>query len=362
MRIRPPAFLPSMLLLSFAACEPPLRDPAIPSSGILEPTVEPLQPAAVEVRDPKIFEVFQEVAQIEVLATGFTWAEGPVWVAEGGYLLFSDVPEDTVFRWDEREGLRPWLRPSGHTTVAPRGREPGANGLALDAAGRLVLCQHGDRRLARLEAVDEGPWIDGPAAPFITLADRFAGRRFNSPNDLVIHPSGDIYFTDPPYGLPDEEARELTFNGVFRLDGAGRVHRLTDRLSRPNGIALSPDAATLYVANSDPQKALWMKWSLDAAGDLAAGTVLYDATSWVSDERPGLPDGMAVDRRGRIFATGPGGIWVFATDGRHLGTLRLPDPTANCALDATGAYLYMTSDHRLLRVALRSPSQEPPPA
>ena len=304
-----------------------------------------------EAQDPGFEELFADGPELEILADGFTWSEGPVWIPSGGFLLFSDVPEDTIYRWSEANGLEPWIRPSGHTTNQPRGREPGSNGLVLDADGRLLLCQHGDRRVAALQDAASGPFLEQPA-PFETIIDHIDGRRFNSPNDLVVHPDGSIYFTDPPYGLIDEDAREIEHHGIYRVSD-GQVSLLHAELSRPNGIVLSPDGKTLYVANSDPQQALWMSWSVLEDGTLGDGRVLLDATPQVSDERPGLPDGMAVDVEGRVYATGPGGLWVFGADGGHLGTVRLPNPTANVTFGDDGS-LYLTSDHQLLRLKTRT--------
>jgi gluconolactonase len=288
-------------------------------------------------------------AKIEVLAQGFDWAEGPLWIADGDYVLFSDVPTNRIYRWREGEGHTVWLDPSGYTGEVPRGGEPGSNGLLLDSMGRLVVCQHGDRRVARLETS-----LTSPAPDFTTLAGRYDGMRFNSPNDAAFHSSGALYFTDPPYGLaegPEDPDREIDFEGVFRLDPDGTVSLLTTDLSRPNGIAFSPDEKTLYVANSDPERAIWMAYDVRADGSIANGRVFFDATPRV-DELPGLPDGLKVDDEGNLFATGPGGVLVLAPDGRHLGTIVTTQPTANCAFGDAGESLYMTADSYLLRIRL----------
>ncbi len=212
-----------------------------------------------------------------------------------------------------------------------------------------MLCQHGDRRVARLEAP-----LSAPEPRFSTLADRYEGRRLNSPNDGVYDSTGNLYFTDPPYGLAggaDDPARELPFSGVYRLGVDGRLTLLTKELSRPNGIALSPDERTLYVANSDPERAIWMAYELLADGTLGDGRVFFDATARVG-KRPGLPDGLKVDGAGNLFATGPGGVWVLSPEGRHLGTILTTQATANCAFDADGSTLYMTADDYLLRIRL----------
>ena len=303
----------------------------------------------VERLDPAIDALIPPDAVIEVLAEGFEWTEGPVWVEDGRYLLFSDIPRNRVNRWKEGEGHRVWLEPSGYTGDTPRGGEPGSNCLIMDTEDRLVLCQHGDRRMARMDAP-----LSAPEPVFATLADRYDGNRFNSPNDAVYDSQGALYFTDPPYGLPEgpgDPTQETPFNGVYRLSTDGVVTLLTDELSRPNGIALSPDERTLYVANSDPGRAIWMAYDRLPDGSIANGRVFFDATEWVP-ERLGLPDGMKVDAAGNLFATGPGGVLVFAPDGRHLGTIRTTQATANCAFDADGSTLYMTADDYLLRIRL----------
>lgn len=304
---------------------------------------------SIERLDPAIDELIPTAAVIEILADGFDWAEGPVWIPDEEFVLFSDVPANRIYRWQEGEGHTVWLEPSGYTGEIPRGGEPGSNGLLLDHDGRLVLAQHGDRRIARLEAP-----LTSPAPEFSTVADNFDGQRFNSPNDAVIDRHGALYFTDPPYGLaagPEDPEREMDFAGVFRVDPQGEVSLLTTELSRPNGIALSPDETTLYVANSDPQRALWMAYDLAADGSVANGRVFFDATRWV-EERPGLPDGLKVDAAGNLFATGPGGVLVFSPDGLHLGTIVTTVPTANCALGEGGKSIYMTADRYLLRLRL----------
>ena len=284
-------------------------------------------------------------AEPDVLASGFTWSEGPVWRPAEGDLLFSDVPENTVYRWAESDGLSVFLRPSGLAFGAGEGqREVGANGLALDGEGRLLLAVHGTRSVMRL----------GDHFTRDTLAAGVDGRRFNSPNDLVLHSSGALFVTDPPYGLAEGDAsalKELPFNGVYRLDPDGTVTLVDDGLSRPNGIALSPDERTLYVANSDPQRAIWMAYPVAADGSVGEGTLLFDATAWVGPSRPGLPDGMAVDVDGNVFATGPGGVLVLSPAGDHLGTIPMEKATANVTFgDPDGRSLYLTSSDRLLRL------------
>jgi gluconolactonase len=300
----------------------------------------------IERLDPRFDKLIPKDAVCEVLADGFSWAEGPVWVAkDGGYLVFSDVIENTLWKWQEGKGKSVFLKPSGYSGTNDKLREPGANGNTLDAQGRLVSCEHGNRRVARLEK-------DGKKK---TLIDRFKGKRFNSPNDLAYRSNGDLYFTDPPYGLMVKDAegfpgQELDFCGVYRLSKNGALTLLTREMSKPNGIAFSPDEKTLYVANSDPEKAVWMAYSVKSDGTLGKGRVFFDATKWVKTKK-GLPDGLRVDREGNLFATGPGGVLVFAPDGTHLGTIATGVPTANCAFGGgDGSTLFVTADKQLCRV------------
>lgn len=297
--------------------------------------------------DPRLDAIVPADARIELLADGFDWSEGPVWFPDdGGYLLFSDVPRNVVHRFRDGHGVDVFLRPSGYTGTTPRGGEPGSNGLARDGDGQLVLMQHGDRRVARLTR--EG-WT------YQTLADRYEGKRFNSPNDGVFSSAGDFYFTDPPYGLPknvDDPTKELDFQGVYRLRKGGALELLTREITRPNGIALSPDEKTLYVNNSDPERAVCMAFPIGPDGKLGSGRVFFDRTEDAKRKLPGLPDGLKVDQRGNLFATGPGGVLIYAPDGTHLGTFAMGVPTANCAFGDDGSTLYITADSYLARVRL----------
>lgn len=297
-------------------------------------------------QDARLDALIAPDATIEVLASGFQWSEGPVWVRDGGYLLFSDIPRNSIMRWRENEDLSFYMKPSGYTGVADYGREPGSNGLTLDAQGRLTLCEHGDRRIARLEK-------DGGKC---TLVDNYEGKRLNSPNDLVYRSNGDLYFTDPPYGLPknfDDPRRELDFCGVYRLSVDNRVTLLTREMTRPNGIAFSPDERTLYVAQSDPKRAIWMAFPVKDDGTVGQGRVFADVTSLVG-KMPGLPDGLKVDQAGNLFATGPGGVLIFAPDGTLLGRIETGQATANCAWGDDGSTLYITADSYLCRIRTRT--------
>jgi gluconolactonase len=303
---------------------------------------------SLERLDPAFSALVSPDARIEKLAEGFDWSEGPVWRRSGGYLLFSDVPKNTIYQWQEGKGLRVFLRPAGYTGPTPAGRELGSNGLTIDAHDMLVMADHGNRQVAR---VDETKYTK------TVLADRYGGKRFNSPNDLVYRSNGDLYFTDPPYGLAgqnDDPAKELTQNGVYRLTPRGELSLLTSELRFPNGIAFSPDEKTLYVSNSETTRAIWMAYDVNADGTLARGRVLFDATPLVKQGRAGLPDGMKVDRQGNLFAGGPGGILVITPQGRHLGTIATGQPTANCAFGDDGSTLYMTANNQLLRIRLKT--------
>jgi gluconolactonase len=297
----------------------------------------------IERLDPRFDDLIPKDAAIEKLAEGFKWTEGPVWIPGRNFILFSDIPNNAIIQWTEQDGKRLFMKPAGYTGAAPHGREPGTNGLTLDREGRLVMCQHGDRRVVRVEK--DGHWT--------TLADKYQGKRFNSPNDLVFKSNGDLYFTDPPYGLPkgaDDPARELDFCGVYRVACDGKVTLLTDQMTRPNGIGFSPDEKTLYVAQSDPAKAVWMAFPVKPDGTLGEGRVFFDSTPWVKNKLPGLPDGLKVDKKGNLFATGPGGVDVFSPDGIFLGRLNTGVPTANCRFGDDGSTLYITANTWLCRV------------
>jgi gluconolactonase len=305
----------------------------------------------VERVDAAIDQILPMGAAMEILADGFDWSEGPVWIADHDMLLFSDIPPNAIYRWTQTEGATLFLQPSGYTGLIERSGEPGSNGLLLDQEGHLILCQHGDRRIARYTGS-----LEDPKPAYETIVDNYQGMRLNSPNDATFSPTGLLYFTDPPYGLEgnvEDPAKEIPFQGVYRVSRNGEVELLIDTLTRPNGIAFSPDGTVLYVANSDPDKALWMAYDLDAGGSITDGRVFFDVTNWVGKE-PGLPDGLKVHRDGTIFATGPGGVWIFSPSGKVLGKLKTGRATANCAFDDTYSNLYITADNYLLRLRLSS--------
>jgi gluconolactonase len=297
--------------------------------------------------DQLINTLIPEDAKIEILASGFDWSEGPLWLEDQEALIFSDVPANIIYRWSEQDSLSVFLEPSGYFGERKDKREPGSNGLALDLDGNLLLCQHGMRQVGRLKNSLQDPY---PA--YETLAFEWNGKKMNSPNDLVVHSDGSIFFTDPPYGLDEWDEKELDFQGVYRLKN-GELTLEIDSLSRPNGVALSPNEKTLYIAQSDPKKARYYAYDLNQAGDVLSGKILFDVTNMISPKRKGLPDGLKVHSSGVLFATGPGGVLIISPEGKHLGTIETGQATANCAFDAEEKYLYITADMHLMRIRLK---------
>ncbi len=298
---------------------------------------------------PSLDAVMSNEVTVSVIAQGYEWSEGPLWLDDKQMLLFSDVPANTIYQRTEKEGATKYLNPSGFTAQIAHGGESGSNGLVLDDKGNLILCQHGDRRIALMNSP-----IDQPKEEFITIADKYNGKRFNSPNDVVFY-NNSFFFTDPPYGLVKnmaDSSKEIAFQGVYRAKANGEVQLLIDSLTRPNGISFSPDHKKLYVANSDPEKARWYEYQLNDSLEIVSGKILYDATNKGSTEK-GLPDGMKVDAQGNIFATGPGGVWLFSGSGELLGKIKVEEVTSNCALTADGKTLFVTNDMNILRIQLR---------
>jgi gluconolactonase len=302
------------------------------------------------VNNPAIHQLIPENEVIEILADGFEWTEGPLWLPTENKLIFSDIPSNSIFEWTEKGGTKIYLKPAGYTGKNNRGGETGSNGLLLNAKNELILCQHGDRRMAKMNAK-----LSNPKAEFETIAGNYNGKKLNSPNDAVYDKKGNLYFTDPPYGLEfnmDDSAKELDFQGVYKVDNTGKITLLTKELSRPNGIAFSPDFKKLYVGNSDPDKAIWMVYDVDEKGQFKNGKVFFDATSKTKTLK-GLPDGMKVHKNGWIFATGPGGVLIFTPEGEHLGTIITGEATANCAFNEDYSALFITADDYLLKVILK---------
>lgn len=302
---------------------------------------------SIERIDRGLDNLIDSAATLEILSDGYEWSEGPLWVESEKMLLFSDVPTNTVYKWTEEDSIEVYLKPSGYTASnASNSEEEGSNGLALTQDGKLVLCQHGDRRLALLDAP-----LNAAQPKYTTLADNYEGKKFNSPNDVAIRNNGDYFFTDPPYGLPENVGQELPFQGVYKLSN-GTVTLLVDSLTRPNGLAFSPDEKTLIIANSDQEKAMWYAYDVDENDSLVNGRIFYDATQAGRTES-GLPDGLKIDKHGNVFATGPGGVWIFDKDAKLLGKIKVPASTANCAFSSDEKTLFLTADNYLLRLRMK---------
>ncbi|HEX5652509.1 MAG TPA: SMP-30/gluconolactonase/LRE family protein [Chitinophagaceae bacterium] len=304
----------------------------------------------IERLDPAIDAIIEKDAKIEIIAEGFDWSEGPLWLESQQLLLFSDVPANTIYKWTEKKGKEVYLTPSGYTGTEKRGGETGSNGLLLDPQGRLVLCQHGNRQMARMNAP-----LDQPAPRFIPIASQFQDKKLNSPNDAVFNSAGELYFTDPPYGLEKnmkDPKKEIPFQGVYKVDPQGEVILLTDSISRPNGIAIFPGGKKILIANSDPNKPYIYQYELDDAGTLKNASIFFDAGSQ-APSRKGLPDGLKIDSRNNVFATGPGGVYIFDGQGKWLGRIHLENAASNCALTADEKTLFITNDMYVLRVKMR---------
>jgi gluconolactonase len=295
--------------------------------------------------DPRFDKLVPINVKIEKIADGHKWVEGPVWNRKEGYLLFSDIPDNSIYKWQEGKGESLFLKPSGYTGKAPfEGPEPGSNGLAFDSSGKLVLTQHGDRRIARLEK-------DGAVT---VLADRYRGKRINSPNDLVFKSNGDLYFTDPPFGLPksfDDPRKELAFQGVYKFSKDGKLALLTKDIKAPNGIAFSPDEKKLYVSDVNYNRSAWLVYDVKDDGTVTNGRVFADASKWKKPPFFG-PDGLKLDKGGNLFGARPGGVSVFASDGTHLGSIETGTPTSNLAWGDDGSTLYITAGTALYRIKL----------
>jgi gluconolactonase len=305
----------------------------------------------IERFDAALDTIISTNAKPEIIAEGFEWSEGPLWVEKHNMLLFSDVPMNTIYKWTKENGKEVYLKPSGYTGTQPSlCKEPGSNGLTFDKNGNLVLCQHGNRQMARMDAS-----LDKPEAKFITVADKYNGKRFSSPNDAVYNSAGELFFTDPPYGLQtqnDSDAKkEIPFNGVYKVKTNGEVILLVDSITRPNGIALTPDEKKLIVACSDEAHPDW--YIFDISGDsLTNGKIFYSASEEAKTMK-GVPDGFKIDKNGNVFATGPGGVYIFNREGKKLGHIKLDDATSNVALSPNEKTIYITNDMYVLRLKMR---------
>jgi gluconolactonase len=326
----------------------PLSDPPSNFIWVRSATVDfykPPAPITDDVRvvrnDPALDAIVPPDLKAERLAEGFLFTEGPVWIADG-YLLFSDPNANTIYRWSGRDGLSVFRTKSGYTgTDIGEYGQPGSNGLALDREGRLTINEHGNRRVTRLERT----------GAVTVLADQFDGKRLNSPNDLVYKSDGSVYFTDPPFGLPqfgNDLRKELSFSGVFRV-ADGEVRLLNSELNGPNGLAFSPDEKYLYVGNWDEKQKVVMRYEVDADGSLSNGRVFVDLTKASGED---AIDGVKVDRAGNVYVSGPGGLWIFSPAGTHLGTLVTPEHPHNFAWGDDGRSLYLTARSTLYRIRL----------
>jgi gluconolactonase len=309
----------------------------------LEATAAEAPYARLESLDTRFDALIPPDATFQKIADDLMWSEGPLWDARRKTLLFSDIPRNVIMQWSDSRGVSRFLERSGYTGAAPfTGREPGSNGLTFDPQGRLTICQHGDRRVSRREA-------DGSIVP---LATQFEGKRLNSPNDLVFDRQGALYFTDPPFGLPGtftDPGKELPFNAVFRVAPDGAIQAVARDLEAPNGLGFSPDFKTLYVSNARASAPIWKAYQVNADGSLDAGRVFADASRYYHDG-DGVPDGLKIDVQGNVLATGPGGVFVFASDGALLGRILTGVPTSNLAFGEDGSTLFITANHRVLRV------------
>ena len=306
---------------------------------------------SIERIDAALDALIDTSAKAEIIAEGLDWSEGPVWVEKYKMLLFSDVPRDTVFKWTEAKGKEVYLTPSGYTDTIKRGGEMGSNGLTLDKNGNLVLCQCGNRQMARMDAP-----LDKPQPKYITLAGNYNGKKFNSPNDVVYNSKGELFFTDPPYGLEkqmNDPKKEIPFQGVFKVKTNGEVMLITDSLTRPNGLAFLPGEKTLLVANSDPAKPNWYAFELGEDGKGISSRIFYSAAGY-NRSLKGLPDGMKIDKQGNVFATGPGGVWIFNSTGKLLGKIKFDQATSNIALSPDEKTMYITNDMYILRLKMRN--------
>ena len=306
---------------------------------------------SIEILDDEALQIISPNTEIKEIASGFTWTEGPLWIENGNYLLFSDIPTNKIFKIDSDGKTTGYLDPAGYTGEIPRDGEMGSNGLLLSQEGDLVLLQHGDRRIAKMDAT-----LDSPNPKYITLVDSYNGKKFNSPNDGVFDSDGNLYFTDPPYGLQDgvnDLGKELDFQGVFCLKTSGELV-LIDKLTRPNGITFSPDGSKMYVAVSDPEHAVWYRYDVVAPGEVKNRTLFFDVTDLVGKKgQLGLPDGMKMHSQGYLFATGPGGVWVFNGNGIPIARIFTGEATSNCAFSKNEKTLFMTADDYVLKMDLK---------
>lgn len=306
----------------------------------------------IEIYDDGALAIIDKNAEFKSLGEGYSWIEGPLWLPKEAFLIFSDVPQNTIYKYTPTEGVSMYLKPSGANGISEHDSMQGSNGLLLNEKGQLVIMQHGDRRVAIMEAP-----LSAPQASYKTLADKYDNKRLNSPNDGVFHSNGDLYFTDPPYGLKNgrnDDNKKLKFDGVYRLTPSGEVIAEDKTTLYPNGIVLTNDESRAIVAASDKAAAKWYQYDVEEDGSLANKRIFYDVSDLVGNENEkGLPDGMVVHSKGYIFATGPGGIFVFTETGKLLAKLRTGKSTANCELSEDEKTLYMTVHDTLMSIQLK---------
>jgi len=301
--------------------------------------------------DPAFDKIVSKNAKAEIIAEGFVWCEGPVWIESQQMLLFSDVKKNKIYKWTKAKGKEVYLYPSGYTGKTKRGGELGSNGLGLSPDGKLIICQDGNRLVVTMDAPfdKQKPW-------YKVIASNYNGLKFDSPNDLDFLPNGDIYFTDPPYGLEknvDDPLKQAPYQGVYRISKADKkVTLLTKDITRPNGIAFFPGQKRILIANSDGLKPDWYVYDLDKDGLLINKKTFYTA-QMPKDTYNGVPDGLKIDKQGNVFATGPGGIFVLNSDGKLLGKIEVDDLASNCSFSGDQKTLYVTNNHRVLKIALR---------
>jgi gluconolactonase len=332
--------LASMVLI-VSSCSSSNKPEASPSATAPAATTQHDAGSIVRL-EPALDQIVPKDATVEKLAGGFQFIEGPLWRSQEQALWFSDVVGNVVRQWSPSGEVKVLIeKAGGDPGPVPPGGFVGPNGEIADKNGEVLICQHAARRIVRV-AKD---------LQMTALVERYKGKRFNSPNDLVYRSDGALYFTDPPYGLAKQDedpAKEIPFNGVYRLRN-GKLDVVVKDLSRPNGIAFSPDQRVLYVANSDEKRKIWMRYDVAEDGTVKGGRVFFDVTA---EKEDGLPDGMKVDSQGNIYATGPGGIWVFSPDGKHLGTIKPRETPANCNWGDDGKSLYITAQTGLYRIKL----------
>jgi gluconolactonase len=356
-RLFPIFTLMAIVIFSAVTMYKPVSAAAPSPSAVDDAGAKNVTPIKMDRLDPSIDRIVPSGATIERVATGFKWLEGPIWADHS--LYFADIPGNRICKWTPGAGVSTFLQPSGYKGSAPYGGpEPGSNGMTLDARGRLTVAGHAQRDVYRFESLS-------PTAPITILADSYQGKRLNSPNDLVYKSDGSLYFTDPPYGLRSQKdndpEKQLKVNGVYRLPHAleqkpgvapdrSGLKLLVSDLTRPNGIAFSPDEKYLYVNNSEPKK-IWMRYRVQPDGSLTDAKLLFDATA---DTRPGAPDGMKVDEEGNIYSAGPGGVWIFSPEGKPMATILFAEKVAN--LNWAGSdrkTLYIVASSSIYRVRLK---------